>query len=117
MSLPTAFDDHADVARAAHRALLVDAQPQPRHGELAKHQLGDALGQGLDQLKLALPEELQHALRHGLVVQRIAQGIRGGGTADVGGYVEIEDLRLVNAPLPIEYADYGVDSEVVYIYN
>ena len=107
-----AFDDDANPLGAAHGATLVEGQAHPGDLELLQHQGADALGQGLDQLELALADEGDEALGHGLVVEGVVDVIGGRRLADVGGHFQVQAYRLAGAAFPVVDADDGVDAQV-----
>src|SRR5690606_29772248 len=108
----TTFDDDADVARAANRAGLVQRQSHPGHVELVEHNLGDALGKRLDQLKLTGLDEGDQAFGDGLVVQSVVDGVVVGRLDDVGGHSQVQTDGLLDATFPVVDADEGVDAQI-----
>ena len=86
-------------------------------GDWEIFRLGDlpGAGEGFDQLILRGAHEPDHRLGHGLVVERVLDGIAGGRALDVDRHVEVNGERLGGAPLPLPDADDAVDLEVVQI--
>src|SRR3990172_7659719 len=70
-----ALDNDADVGGAAYRPFLVDAHADPGGRKLGEQELRDLLRQRFDQLKARFRHESGHALRNGLVIERILNGV------------------------------------------
>src|SRR4249919_1367197 len=103
------LDDHAHRARAAHRAQLAQLQVHAAYRELLKNDAGAVFGQRLHQSEGGLADELDHALAHRLVVERVGNIVTGGGHAVVEIHLDVELHRLADAALPVVDADHAVD--------
>src|SRR3984957_7773260 len=106
-----ALQHDTHVARAANGTRFGEHDPDPGDAELLQNQHGDMFRQRLDQVKLRRLDETEDPLRHTLVVQRVLDRIAQGGRAPVGGARDIDGLRLLALPLPIEDPDDGFGLE------
>ena len=65
----------------------------------------------LDELELGRLDEGDHPLRHLLVVERVGDLVADRRAPAVDRQLEIEDHRLLDAPLPVDEADDALDRE------
>jgi hypothetical protein len=80
-----ALDAHADVARAADRAGLVEVTlTRLTSNSVITTMPAIALGERLDELEAGALDELDQALGDRLVIERVVDAVGGGGPADVG---------------------------------
>ena len=76
--------------------------------EFFQNEHGDVLGQRFHQMKAGIVDKGEHALRDSLVVQRIVDGIRQRGLANIGAELDVHDNGLLDLPFPVENADDGL---------
>src|SRR5579862_3332819 len=108
-----ALDDHADVARAADGARLVDHDAHPRNGEFGENHQRQAVRERLDQLELGGLDEGQRALGDLLVVERVGHQVGACGVAAVDRQLDVEHHGLLDAPLPVDEADDALGGQAV----
>ena len=82
------------------RARLVHRDAHARDLELLEHDAGDLAGERFDQAITASFDEREHALRDGLVIERVFDGITARRRAQVFPDLEVD----FETPLPEESA-------------
>ncbi len=90
---------------------LFDPHPGAGHAAVGEAGLGQALGEGLDQVDMALGGDVLGGLQDGLVIDCIAQFL-----AVAGGDVEldVDDQGLLAAVLVVIDPDPGVDLQAAH---
>ena len=112
-----ALDDPPHIPGAADGARLVDADPDPRDVEFARHDLGDTLRQRLDELEARLADILLQALGNELVVEGVVDMVCRRSPGDIGSHLDIQYNRLPDLAFPLINSDDGIDPELFQEYN
>ena len=66
-------------------------------------------------MELRGAHEADHTFGHSLVVERVLNGVAGGGALNIHRHVEVNGQGLGGAPFPLPDADDAIDLEIVQV--